>query len=591
MVGTRRSIRHLSVAILGATIAAAGGVAGQTTDPTGTASFTILLRGARIGAEQVSLSRTGNGWLVSATGHLQPPFDLTTTKFEAAYGADWQPQQLVVEGLLHGQPLRLATTFGLTTATNDLTQGLQHASSTQQISPRAVVLPANTFAAYEALAQRLATATVGTRIPLYIVPDTEVATTVDSIAPARLSLPEGTADLRVFGLTVANPAGAVPLQLWIDGRNRLARLTLPTSSLTVIRDDLSSVMAREEHARNPADQDAFIPANGFNLAATITPAATTIKPAPAAPASAPAIPAATGSGASPAAGPTTPGAPPPRAPAAVLVSAAGPMDRDYTIYGVPVFAELAGALSDAGIFAVRYDSRGTGQSGGRNENSGVSEYAEDVSAVINALRKRRDVDPDRIVVVGYSETAPVALVAADRDKHVKAVALLSAGGTPGRDLTLEQQRLLLSKLPMPAADKAAKVALESRIIEATISGRWEGLPADTRRQADTAWFRSWLAFDPAAVIPKLNQPILILQGALDAEVPASHADRLEQLARSRRKAAATDTTKVVIPATNHLLVHSQSDTLDDSLASSPHPIAPEAASALTTWIKQAVASR
>jgi fermentation-respiration switch protein FrsA (DUF1100 family) len=80
------------------------------------------------------------------------------------------------------------------------------------------------------------------------------------------------------------------------------------------------------------------------------------------------------------------------------------------------------------------------------------------------------------------------------------------------------------------------------------------VPSDVRRQADTTLFKSWLTFDPATVIPHLDQPLLIVQGALDTEFPVANADRLETLSRARTKLPATATTKVIVPGVNHRLV-------------------------------------
>ena len=61
------------------------------------------------------------------------------------------------------------------------------------------------------------------------------------------------------------------------------------------------------------------------------------------------------------------------------------------------------------------------------------------------------------------------------------------------------------------------------------------MPDDVRRQADTPWFRSFLAFDPAKVMSDVRQPILIVQGERDKQVPPQHADKLGELARARKK--------------------------------------------------------
>ena len=81
---------------------------------------------------------------------------------------------------------------------------------------------------------------------------------------------------------------------------------------------------------------------------------------------------------------------------------------------------------------------------------------------------------------------------------------------------------------------------------------WDGLPADVRRQADTPWFKSLLEFDPAKWMPRVRQPLLIIQGDLDTQVPPHHADKLAELARQRKRKPPVEV--VHLPGVNHLLV-------------------------------------
>ena len=97
-------------------------------------------------------------------------------------------------------------------------------------------------------------------------------------------------------------------------------------------------------------------------------------------------------------------------------------------------------------------------------------------------------------------------------------------------------------------------------VQAVLTGKgWENIsvPNAVRRQAETAWFQSFLAFDPAKVMKDVDQPILIVQGMLDTQVPPSNADTLETLARARRKAGPVDVVKV--PGVNHLRTHGRWD--------------------------------
>jgi pimeloyl-ACP methyl ester carboxylesterase len=555
---TRRLTCHLSVAVLALTTSAAAPAAAQTTPTTSNSRFTILLRGARIGAENITVSRSAAGWQISAASQIDPPLDLVVTKFEMSYGLDWQPRQLSIEGRLRGQSLMLTTSFGLTSATSEITQAGQRGVATHQIASRSVVLPTNFFAAYEALASRLADTQAGGSLPIYVAPDGQSTATVVRVTPRRIVTPEATVDIREYDLTFNNPGNPIGVQVWVDEANRLARVVVPSASLAALRDDLSSVLMREEKIRNAGDEDVFIPVSGFNLGATIT---RPVKPVE-------------------------------RAPAVILVAGSGPQDRDHSQYGVSIFGQIAGALSEAGYFVVRYDQRGVGQSGGRVENATIAEYAADVVGIVSWLRKRRDVDADRLAVIGYGEGGAVALTAAGRERRFKSVVLIASPGTSGREATLAQQEQLLAQIDAPEADKQARIVLQRQLVDAVITGKgWEGVPPGIRRQADTAWFKSWLLFNPETAIPKVKQPILILHGGLDQEVPPANGERLEQIARARKGLPETATRRVVVADANHLLVPAKQGSVSEYALLPSFTIAPSVGVTLVDWLNDTLTRR
>ena len=115
-----------------------------------------------------------------------------------------------------------------------------------------------------------------------------------------------------------------------------------------------------------------------------------------------------------------------RLPAVLLVGGSGPTDRDELVFGIPIFGQLADAIADAGFIVLRYDKRGVGMSGGRDEAATLADYADDVRAAVKFLSDRKDVDPKRIAFVGYGEGGIVAMLAAAKDKRIAALALVAA---------------------------------------------------------------------------------------------------------------------------------------------------------------------
>lgn len=515
----------------------------------------MTFRGVRIGSEVMTVTRGPGTFTISARGQIAQPIDLITTKFEMTYSLDWQPRQLIIEGAFRNQTLDVTTTFGLTTAINDVVQGTNRGSTTHEVTPRTIVLPPGYFAAYEVLAARLPSFQVGARFPVYIAPEGEITASLNKITPRRIVSPDGATDLREFDITLNRPGVPTSVLVSIDARNRLAKVVFGEQGVIAIREDISTVMSREERIRNPGDSDVFVPAQGFSLAATIT------QP-------------------SPAAG---------RMPAVILVGSQGNQDRDETLYGVPIFGQLAGRLAEAGYFVVRFDKRGVGQSGGRPEHAGLDEYAGDVMDIVTWLGRRKDIDTKRIYLVSHSDGSAIVLTAAARGQKVRGVALMAAPGLTGRETVLAQQQQVLTKLNGSPAERDARVALQRRIIDAVITGKgWETIPPDVRRQADSVWFRSWLLFDPAVTMTKVRQPVLILHGALDREVLPSNADRLQTLAAARKNAKPDATVKTIVPGVNHLMMTAKTGETDEYDSLPEQTASSAVVAALVSWLNQTI---
>ena len=144
--------------------------------------------------------------------------------------------------------------------------------------------------------------------------------------------------------------------------------------------------------------------------------------------------------------------------------------------GIPIFAQLATSLADAGFMAVRYDKRGTGQSGGRSESAAYDDYASDIRDVITYLSKRKDVDPKKIAVLGFGEGGWIALTLAGREPRVAALVLVGTPSAKGIDLVLEQQRQLFERSETTPAAQEQAVAQQKQILQAVVTGKdWDAL--------------------------------------------------------------------------------------------------------------------
>jgi pimeloyl-ACP methyl ester carboxylesterase len=555
---TCRAVATLALLTIGAGIAAAQTpgtpptAVGPAARPDGLDGdvFVVFLAGRVLGREELATTRQADGWTLRGTSRLNAPVGTVVKHLELRYDAAWRPQALDLEATVQGVDVALKTAFADGKAANTLTEGTSSSEKVDTVSADAVVLPNVFFGSYAVLAARLKGAAVGAEFKAYIAPQAEIPIVVTEVADESIETPRRTFVAKRYGLTFKNPNGDVGLTLWADDSGGLVRLSVPSQSLEVAREDVASAASRMTAFSIDGDESVRIAANGFNLAGTVT------KPA----------------------GPAR------RYPAVVLIGGSGPADRDGMVAGIPVIGQVAKALVSAGFLVVRYDKRGIGQSGGRPETATLADYADDARAVVNYLRKDRDdVDDDRIAVVGHSEGAWVALQLGAATRDVKALVLVAGASGTGGALVLEQQQHLLDQLKVPEAEKKEKAELQSRInAAATGHGTWDGVPIELRNQADTPWFASFLAYDPAKTIDDTRQPILIVQGELDRQVAPRHADVLAELARGRDGKAAVEVAKV--PGVNHLLVPAKTGEVSEYASLEIRQVSSDATAPITAWL-------
>lgn len=543
-------------------LAAAANVAGRAQpaadSAAGEALFNIFVGSTPAGFERVRVAQTDDGWLLQASGQLTAPIPVDTRVFEAAYDAEWRPRRLTIEGSQAGIPFRLESTFADGAVTNTLTEGDRQTTNDDRIDPASVLLPNAIFVGYEALAMRLARSRAGQELPIYVPPRGFLSARIEAVGIQHIETAARIIEARTYRITFVDPSQPLDAEVWVDENGRLLRVSLPYASLEVARRDIASVSARlTTDPPHPGSERVRVEAAGFSLATTV------IAPVD---------------------------VPPPRGgrrPAVVLVPGTGPVDRDETVSGVPVFRQLAWALADRGFVVARYDKRGYGQSGGRAESATLGDYAEDVRTMVRHLQRRDDVDRDRIVAVGYGEGGWIGLLAARRENRIKGLALLATPGSSGRTFVLEQQRDELRRIGSTGDERRARIDLQTRINRAVLGeGEWDGIPDAVRRQADTPMFRSFLAFNPTAELRRVRQPLLLIQGSEDQLVPPHHAERLERIARRRDRREST-VELVTLDGVNHLLLPAAAAEAENPAAGS-REITPRVAELLIDWIERTV---
>lgn len=212
----------------------------------------------------------------------------------------------------------------------------------------------------------------------------------------------------------------------------------------------------------------------------------------------------------------------------------------------------------------------------------TSSHAEGVRAEIAYLRGRREIDANRIALVGHSEGGSIAMMIAAGDARVRAVVLMAAMGKTGREVNLAQQEEALAQATTLTEERKNELRAEQRrILQAVIEGGdTSQLPPQAREYLP--WFREFLTFDPLAVVRRVRQPTLILQGTLDRQVTADHAALLE---RAARESGNRDVTVRVLPGLNHLFLPAQTGSWSEYSTLTTTALSTELLNSLGAWLE------
>lgn len=270
-------------------------------------------------------------------------------------------------------------------------------------------------------------------------------------------------------------------------------------------------------------------------------------------------------------------------PAVVMISGTGAQSRDENVMGFRVFFEMSDYLTRHGIAVLRYDDRGVGGSTGDLTVATQDDLAEDVSAAVDLLLTRDDIDHDAIGLVGHSEGGLVAPITANLNQGVSYLVLVSGPATTGEQVLMDQLELIMAAQGASAEEiEAAKVTQQQTLAAVKTGEGWEeiiarseaelraiveALPEEQRKTigdvdkfvedniaaqiagVNNPWFRSFVEYDPVPALQALKVPVLGLFGSLDLQVPAEKnaaamGEALEQAGVSHRVE--------IIPEANHL---------------------------------------
>jgi pimeloyl-ACP methyl ester carboxylesterase len=306
-------------------------------------------------------------------------------------------------------------------------------------------------------------------------------------------------------------------------------------------------------------------------------------------------------------------------PLVVMITGSGPQNRDEDILGFKIFQVIADRLARQGIAVYRYDDRGVGGSTGNLANATTPDFAGDALAALAALKLRTEIDAKRIGMLGHSEGATVAAIAASRSADVSFVVLLAPPGARGEEMLRQQA---VDGARGLGADDAAVARVEAAHRNATslmlkkasaedmssavkdlVRAQYDTMPATQRQalgdleafvertytqgvaQLQSPWMRFMIDFDHAAPLREVTCPVLALFGRLDLQVPPGLNEPPVRKALAGNRSA----TIAVLNSANHLFQAAKTGQVSE-YATLDKAFVPGFLDQIATWIGR-VASR
>lgn len=234
---------------------------------------------------------------------------------------------------------------------------------------------------------------------------------------------------------------------------------------------------------------------------------------------------------------------------AIIIPGSGPTDRD----GNQNFQQnnslkyLAQDLSNAGIATFRYDKRALtmlkkGFAAKDISKVTFDDFVNDAKKTIQHLQRR---GYQKIFIIGHSQGSLVSILASH--EGADGVISLAGPGKPIDEVIMDQLTLMmLPKEMLDSAQKTIDIMKTGKLDRNFNPGLANMFNLDTQ-----PFMMSWMKYDPAEEIKKLEIPTLIVNGTKDIQVSTLEAKLL--------KDAKEDASYEIIENMNHVLKTVESD--------------------------------
>lgn len=302
-------------------------------------------------------------------------------------------------------------------------------------------------------------------------------------------------------------------------------------------------------------------------------------------------------------------------PAAILISGSGAQNRDEEISGHKPFLIIADHLTTNGIAVLRYDDRGVAKSTGNFRAATTVDFASDAASAVAYLKTRKEINKDKIGLIGHSEGGIVAPMVASSSEDVSFIVLLAGPGIEIKKVLMMQQELIPRAFGLSEADVQKSVALNEKAFQMILTSHdrqtlkadlaklmeetYDDTPPILRpqkltkeqavaRQSDllsSPWYKDLLNYDPAPTLEKVTCPVLALNGEKDIQVTPK--ENLAGINDALKKGGNTNVTVKELPNLNHLFQNCKTGSLAE-YGTIEQTFSPVALNEMSDWILKQV---
>ena len=301
-------------------------------------------------------------------------------------------------------------------------------------------------------------------------------------------------------------------------------------------------------------------------------------------------------------------------PAVLLIAGSGRVDRDETVFGHKPFWILADHLTKQGFAVLRVDKRGVGLSTGNYDVATTEDFAADVLAGVEYLKTRKEVDAERIGLIGHSEGGLIAPMVAIKSNDVAFIVLMAAPCVTGEAILYAQEALIsrtmgvaeeqlkhqldFQKQVLSAIKNESNLEKAEQLLREIVAKQWTNLPKEEQQTAAEAmeaqikrcnsrWLRYYLTYDPAISLKHLKIPVLVINGELDSQV--SPKQNLPVIAKIFDEAGNRNYRIIEFPKLNHFFQTCKTGSILE-YGQVEETIAPIVLDTLTNWILETTAN-